>query len=134
MEGGADTNRPNLPICYCVEPPMKKKSMTVLALTAMIGVLAIQACKQETTEGLYFAQVRAIVQANCVSCHTQGGSGMPVILTTDADIVSHAASIKSTTSDPVSPTNKRMPTTGELSEADKTVIINWLAAGGTVND
>ena len=59
---------------------------------------------------------------------------MPVILTSDTDIVNNAAAIKSATIDPVSWTNKRMPLDGELSDADKAIIANWYEKGGTEND
>ena len=82
----------------------------------------------------YDAEPQQIIEANCLTCHAPGGQGMPVILTTDDNIVALAASIKAATIDPVSPQNKRMPQDGELSEADKAVIQKWYDKGGKATD
>src|SRR4029079_11409788 len=98
-----------------------KKLMTLILI---IGVCAIIACHKSdvTPSTLYFPQVKTIIQNNCISCHYQGGQGMPIILTTDSDIVNRAASIKAATCDIPTLFNKRMPLDGELSEADKAII------------
>lgn len=59
---------------------------------------------------------------------------MPVFLTTDAEIVSLAGSIKAAVIDPVTPFNKRMPLGGHLSDADTTIIGRWYAKGGKATD
>lgn len=59
---------------------------------------------------------------------------MPVVFTADADITGRAAAIKTTTLDPVSPTNKRMPQTGELSDSEKDNILKWFEKGGRATD
>ena len=111
-----------------------------LVLINITIIMMIASCSKQSpapdpsSQGPYFPQVKEIIHQNCLSCHTQGGQGMPVILSADSDIVHYAASIKSATMDPVSPTNKRMPLDGELSEADKTIIADWYAAGGTASD
>lgn len=99
----------------------------------VIGMFAILSCKKDivTPSTLYFPQVKTIIQNNCISCHYQGGQGMPIILTADSDILNRAASIKAATCDLPTPSNKRMPLGGELSDADKATITNWLEKGGT---
>lgn len=87
-----------------------------------------------TTDEVYFPKVKAIVQQQCITCHSPGGSGLPTNLTTDATIASLAAAIKAATIDPPTPRNKRMPQGGELSDADKTVILRWFEKGGKVSD
>ena len=83
---------------------------------------------------VYFPQVRTIIQQNCISCHYQGGQGMPIILTADSDIVNYAASIKAATCDSPTFYIKRMPLDGELSDADKATITKWFEMGGTASD
>lgn len=82
----------------------------------------------------YFPKVKAIIENNCVSCHSPGGQGMPIFLTEDTTIAALAASIKAAVLDPPSPRNKRMPLGGELSETDKTLILRWFEKGGKVTD
>ena len=82
------------------------------------------------TQGPYFPQVRTIIQNNCISCHSPGGAGMPVLLHTDTLIVQSAASIKAAVNDPVTPVNHRMPQGGTLPAADIATIVNWYNAGG----
>ena len=112
---------------------MKKSAVLFFA----IGIIALTSCRktdvvQQPTS--YFPQVKMIVQKNCISCHYQGGQGMPVILTSDSDIVNRAASIKAATCDTPTFYNKRMPLDGELSDADKATITNWFEKGGTASD
>ncbi len=94
------------------------------------------ACKHEAAPPatVYFPQVKQIIQANCISCHSPGGQGLPVILTTDENIVALSASIKAAVIDPINPRNRRMPLGSELSDADKTVIQKWFDKGGTATD
>jgi uncharacterized membrane protein len=96
-------------------------------------------CKHEVTtppqdNGPYYPKVKQIIEANCLTCHSPGGQGLPVILTTDDNIVTLAASIKAATIDPPSLHNKRMPLGGELSDTDKVVIQKWYDKGGKATD
>ena len=111
-------------------------------LTAICCAFACTAiffsCKHDVTtpqdDGSYFPKVKQIIAANCLTCHSPGGQGMPVTLTTDDNIVALAASIKAATIDPASPRNKRMPQGGELSDADKAIIQKWYDKGGKATD
>ena len=82
----------------------------------------------------YFPKVKAIIQANCVTCHQPGGQGMPLFLTADSIIAANAGLIKAAVIDPVSPRNKRMPLGGSLLPADTAIIGKWFAKGGKVTD
>jgi cytochrome c551/c552 len=59
---------------------------------------------------------------------------MPVFLNSDDNIASLAEAIKHATVDPVSPMNRRMPPTGDLSNDDKNIIAEWYAGGGTTSN
>jgi uncharacterized membrane protein len=91
-------------------------------------------CTKDGTDTLYFPKIKDIIQQHCMACHAPGGQGMPVVFSTDTDITSRAAAIKSTTLDPVSPANKRMPQTGELSATEKDNILKWFEKGGRATD
>jgi uncharacterized membrane protein len=100
------------------------------------AIIAVISCNKTDVvpTGNYFPQVKTIIQQNCISCHSQGGQGMPVILTADSDIVNYAASIKAATCDTPTFYNQRMPLGSELSDADKATITNWFEKGGTASD
>jgi uncharacterized membrane protein len=105
------------------------------AASLLIYAVAIISCRYDAItqpqSNLLFPKVKTIIQTNCLGCHSPGGEGMPVVLTTDDDIVQLAESIKHATVDPVSPRNRRMPPTGDLSEEDKNTIAEWFEGGGT---
>jgi uncharacterized membrane protein len=108
-------------------------------LTTLFLLTTLFSCTKKTADesigdGPYFPQVQQIIQANCITCHTQGGQGMPTILTSDDDIVNSAAHIKAAVADPISPTNKRMPQGGQLSQKDINIIVAWFNKGGRKTD
>ena len=105
-----------------------------LACTVILYSCSHDAAPPPQDNGPYFPKVKQIIVDNCLTCHSPGGQGMPVILTIDDNIVALAASIKSATIDPVSPRNKRMPQGGELSDADKAIIQKWYDKGGKATD
>lgn len=115
---------------------MKKRQKLGIGLA--ITALIFSCKKEETTPTKYFPKVKAIVAANCtVTCHAPSKGlpqGMPVVLESDDDIASRAASIKQAVADPASPQNKRMPQGGMLSDADIDIIVKWLEKGGRVTD
>lgn len=117
---------------------MVKSTAFVILLFIMLSANLI-ACKHaivtpEPPPNLLFPQVQNIVNTNCVVCHSPGGQGMPLFLTSDSAIVENAALIKAATCDPVSPRNRRMPPTGQLPDADTTIISEWVAGGGTMHN
>ena len=78
-----------------------------------------------------FAAVKAVLVANCNSCHTgaaaQGGQNFG----TDCNIVNAAARIKARA---VDGNPSFMPQGGQLTTADKQKITNWVTAGGKYSD
>jgi len=117
---------------------MVKRTALIILLFILILSQNFVACKHPIVtppkSDLLFPQVRDIVNTNCVVCHSPGGQGMPVFLTSDSLIVLYAPQIKAATCDPVSPRNRRMPPTGQLPDADTTIISQWFAGGGTINN
>jgi len=115
---------------------MTTKNVSII-ITAL-GMASMNSCKHDAVlqpqSNLLFPKVKAIIQANCLGCHSPGGEGMPVILTTDENIVTLAEAIKKATVDPVSPMNRRMPPTGDLSDDDKNIIVQWYEGGGTASN
>jgi mono/diheme cytochrome c family protein len=85
----------------------------------------------ETTEvaGPNFTAVKALIQANCVSCHNPTGVQPNPNWTVDCNIVNQSASIKTRAVD-----LGTMPPTGPLSQANKDIISNWIAAGGKISN
>ncbi len=81
--------------------------------------------------GPLFAAVKAVIVANCNSCHTgasaQGGQNFG----TDCNIVNAAARIKARA---VDGNPSFMPQGGQLNATDKQKITNWVAAGGKYSD
>jgi uncharacterized membrane protein len=88
--------------------------------------------------GPYFSSVRSIIQMNCtISCHAPSKGfmqGLPIALETDSEIVMHGPGIKAAVADPVTLTNKRMPSGGTMSEADIQTIKDWRDHGGRETD
>ena len=109
-----------------------------IAAAASIAIIMLSACVHDVAnpveDSAYFPKVKQIIEVNCISCHSPGGEGLPVNLTTDDNIVALAASIKAATIDPASPRNKRMPLGGKLSEQDKSIIQKWFDKGGKATD
>lgn len=105
----------------------------LILLSLVPGIIGVISCNKNDVvkSDTYFPQVKTIIQKNCISCHYQGGQGMPVILIDDSDIVNDAAAIKAATCDTPTFYIPRMPLGGELSDADKATITNWFEEGGT---
>ena len=116
---------------------MVKKTVLLILLSILISI-NFTACTYKSADApksdLLFPQVRDIVNTNCIVCHTPGGQGMPVFLDTDSGIVLHAPQIKAATCNPISPQNRRMPPTGQLSNVDTAIISQWFAGGGTMHN
>jgi len=81
--------------------------------------------------GPLFAAVKAVIVANCNSCHTgaaaQGGQNFG----SDCNIVNAAARIKARA---VDGNPSFMPQGGQLTAGDKQKITNWVNAGGKYSD
>ncbi|MFM7510342.1 MAG: hypothetical protein ACKO33_01035 [Bacteroidota bacterium] len=83
------------------------------------------------TEGPKFTAVKALIQANCVSCHNATNASGGVNLSTDCSIVSAKDRIKARAVDGLpSP----MPSSGLLPASERQKITDWITAGGRVID
>jgi len=81
------------------------------------------------TPGTNFTAVKALIQANCVSCHNPTGVQPNPNWTVDCNIVNQSANIKTRVVD-----LGTMPPSGPLSQANKDIISNWIAAGGKISN
>jgi hypothetical protein len=77
------------------------------------------------TAGAKFAAVKSLMASKCQSCHnsTQANGGMN--WTVDCNIVKYSARIKVRAVD-----EGTMPPTGPLTQDEKNIITDWIAAGG----
>ena len=115
-----------------------------LFMLAGILLAIIFSCKKENvvlqppTTDRYFSKVKLIIQNHCtISCHDPSHrfyQGMPVILETESDLVQRAPGIKASIADPITLTNKRMPSGSVLSFSDIDAIVKWNAKGGKTTD
>ncbi|MEO8086695.1 MAG: hypothetical protein ABI763_07745 [Bacteroidota bacterium] len=120
---------------------MKNNFYLIICAIIITGIFA---CRKEKlpepakTPEKYFPLVKSIIQHNCtISCHAPSLGylqGLPVILESDSDIVFKGASIKAALTGPFTITNKRMPPSGALSNADIEIVTQWLLKGGRTTD
>ena len=81
-----------------------------------------------TTKVTYNANVKSIMTNNCISCHgTTPTNSAPMSLTTYAQVKSavETRGLISRINDPVNP----MPQSGLMSQANRTIIQNWVDGG-----
>ena len=83
------------------------------------------------TEGPKFTAVKALIQANCVTCHNATNASGGVNLSTDCSIVSGKDRIKARA---VDGNPSPMPSSGLLPAAERQKITDWINAGGRVID
>lgn len=83
------------------------------------------------TEGPKFTAVKALIQANCVSCHNATNASGGVNLSTDCSIVSAKDRIKARA---VDGNPSPMPSGGLLPASERQKITDWITAGGRVID
>ena len=80
------------------------------------------------TNPTYTANIKAIIDANCVSCHGPGGENSSVPLQTYAQVSAKAADIKIRIEKPAGDPLV-MPKGGKLSQAKIDLINKWIANG-----
>lgn len=76
----------------------------------------------------YNANIKAIIDANCVSCHSPGGENSGVPLQTYAQVYAKASLIKTRIEKPAGDPLV-MPKGGKLSQANIDLINQWITAG-----
>jgi len=112
----------------------------VMLFSVSICVATFIACDKTDAPGpssdKYFPEVKSIIQANCMSCHSSAGTwqGRPTAFDTDSAIALQFMAIKAAVADPISPVNRRMPQEGMLSAHDIEVIVKWFDKGGKITD
>ena len=95
--------------------------------TASVAVTAAPA-------GNLFSQVRALLQANCVTCHNPNNANGGMDWTNDCNIVANRARIKARAVDAAGTGNQMpQPPNPPLSAADQQKIVDWINAGGQFN-
>lgn len=80
------------------------------------------------TNPTYTANIKAIIDANCVSCHRSGGENSGVLLQTYAQVSAKAADIKIRIEKPAGDPLV-MPKGGKLSQSKIDLINKWIANG-----
>lgn len=113
--------------------------------SAFVVVLAVMSCSggddSSTTETpppagggdvvtnpTYTANIKSIIDANCVSCHAPGGENSTVPLQTYAQVSAKAADIKIRIEKPAGDPLV-MPKGGKLSQSKIDLINKWIANG-----
>jgi hypothetical protein len=86
---------------------------------------------QQAAAGPLFTQVKAVLQANCVSCHGGATPTAGINFTEDCVIVAQKNRVKARAVD-FNPSV--MPPTGAISAADRQKITDWINAGGRHNN
>jgi SprB repeat len=81
--------------------------------------------------GALFAQVRSLIQYNCLSCHGAIVMNGGISFSGDCNIVANKDRIKARALDGIP---SAMPTAGLMSLSDRQKITNWLNAGGRYSD
>ena len=81
--------------------------------------------------GPLFAAVKQLAAANCVSCHNASVSNGGMNWSVDCNIVTYKDRIKARA---VDGNPSFMPQGGQLSQADKNKITDWINAGGKYSD
>ena len=107
--------------------------------TYQVGVKDANGCTATLTgvsvasrsEGPKFTAVKALIQANCVTCHNATNASGGVNLSTDCSIVSGKDRIKARA---VDGNPSPMPSGGLLPAAERQKITDWITAGGRVID
>lgn len=87
------------------------------------------------TAGPLFTAVKAVLQANCVSCHNASNSQGGMNWAVDCNIVTNRARIKARAVDAAGTANQMPPPPNPpLSTADRQKITDWIAAGGNFSN
>ncbi|MFM2138661.1 MAG: hypothetical protein RJA57_968 [Bacteroidota bacterium] len=81
--------------------------------------------------GPLFSDVRALIQANCLSCHNSQNPGGGMNFSLDCNIVNNKTRIQARA---VNGTPSSMPPSGLLDPAERQKITNWINAGGRFTD
>ena len=82
------------------------------------------------TAGVLYTAVKALIQQRCVGCHNDNRSNGGMNFSTDCNIITNQALIKSVAVDK----NIMPPVGGPLAQTDKDKITAWINAGGAITN
>lgn len=108
---------------------MKKLAYSLLFFLA-IGMMTLESCgvdepvMEDTT---YTGDVKAIIDGNCIGCHSGNTPSADMDLTTYANV--RAIAETDTLVMRINDVTMPMPPTGLLPQADRTTIENWVDGG-----
>ena len=107
---------------------MKKLAYSLLFFLA-IGVMTMESCSvdEPTTEPTYTEDVKAIIDGDCIGCHSGNTPSANMDLTTYANV--RAIAETDTLVMRINDVTMPMPPTGLLPQADRTTIENWVDGG-----
>jgi hypothetical protein len=106
-------------------------SYTVTVKNAAGCIQTTSATVGTAPAGPKFAEVKAIIQGNCVTCHSGGGASAGLNLTIDCNIIVNKEKIKSRAVDGAgTATQMPQPPASPLSAADRLKITDWISSGG----
>jgi len=125
-----------------IESLVEGKENKIPATTAPGCELDLAQAKVEPVGVTYHNRISRIVQANCLTCHREGGVG-PFALATMADMVAHKGMIKKVIEKgTMPPWHAAKPADGpspfvndrSLSVADKADLLRWFESGAPAGD
>ena len=123
---------------------MKRKNTFLLAIM-LVGFWLSNACSKSSSSTSsnvkYFPTVKAIIQKNCLTCHSSSGTwfGRPIAFDSDSAISALHILIKESVAGPFS-TNfsdngiQKMPEEGTLPQNEIDTIVAWYNKGGKTTD
>lgn len=82
------------------------------------------------TPGVLYTAVKALIQQRCAGCHNDNRANGGMSFSTDCNIITNQAIIKSVAVDK----NTMPPVGGPLSQTDKDKITAWINAGGAITN
>lgn len=123
---------------------MKKIVVTGFSVSIVLSILIVSCSKGDSNDGTnntpppanctgtpgpLFTAVKALMQANCQSCHNGSNANGGKDWTVDCNIVANKSRIKARAVD-----EGTMPPTGPLPQTEKDKITAWINAGGRLTD
>ncbi|MFK7950212.1 MAG: hypothetical protein AB8G11_21660 [Saprospiraceae bacterium] len=107
---------------------MKQLAYSLLFFLA-VGIITMESCTvdEPVTEVTYTADVKPIMDGNCIGCHSGNTPSASLDLTTYANVraIAETDTLVMRMNDEVNP----MPVTGLLPQADRTTVEDWVAGG-----
>lgn len=107
---------------------MKQLVYSLLVFLA-VGIMTMESCTTDepSTEVTYTANVKPILDGNCIGCHSGNTPSGDLDLTTYVNVraIAETDTLVLRMNDAMNP----MPATGLLPQADRTTVEDWVAGG-----